>query len=146
VIGFHREPAQEDQGHKRRPQAQGRKGHPRPLEGSHQGSAGGAGEDHRRERRHHHRADGGRPLARASGDLNGPGITADTGFLIALEKNKRRAQSAGEALATVELATVVDAIVMASAAQREDVVYTSDNKDLSRLRDQHFRGVRIMGV
>jgi hypothetical protein len=56
------------------------------------------------------------------------------------------ARAAGEALAAVPLATVIDAIVMASASQREDVVYTSDYKDLSRLRDQYFRGVRIMGV
>jgi len=58
----------------------------------------------------------------------------------------RLAKSAGEAIAAVPGATVVDAIVMASAAQREDVVYTSDFDDLSRLRDQHFRGVRVLGV
>jgi hypothetical protein len=121
------------------------------------------------------------------------GVTADTGFLVALEKSKQRAiellavararrlpvtvpvavlaewwrsgrqahyiqafdveamsdrlaKSAGEAIAAVPGATVVDAIVMASAAQREDVVYTSDFDDLSRLRDQHFRGVRVLGV
>ena len=59
---------------------------------------------------------------------------------------ERLAKSAGEALAGVPGSTVVDAIVMASAAQRDDVVYTSDFDDLSRLRDQHFRGVRVMGV
>jgi hypothetical protein len=122
------------------------------------------------------------------------GVTVDTGFLVALERSKRRAieltalagtqgirltlpvavlaewwcdgkrqghylkafaiehmtdrlaKSAGQAMAAVHGATVVDAIVMASAAQREDVVYTSDFDDLSRLRDQHFRGVRVMGV
>jgi predicted nucleic acid-binding protein len=125
--------------------------------------------------------------------VNGRGITVDTGFLIALEKNKGRAvalvnfakhdrlritvpaavlaewwrgrrqssyvealeiepmsaelaRRAGEAIAAVPRATVVDAIVMASAAQREDVVYTSDFDDLARLRDQHFHGVRVMGV
>jgi hypothetical protein len=122
------------------------------------------------------------------------GVTADTGFLVALERSKQRAielaalastrniritlpvavlaewwrggrrhahylkafnveqmterlaKSAGEALAAVPGSTVVDAIVMASAAQRDDVVYTSDFDDLSRLRDQHFRAVRVMGV
>ena len=58
----------------------------------------------------------------------------------------RLARSAGEAMAVVSGSTVVDAIVMASAAQREDVVYTSDFEDLSRLRDQHFRGVRVLGI
>jgi hypothetical protein len=33
--------------------------------------------------------------------------------------------------------------VTASAAQREDVVYTSDFEDLSRLRDQYFRGAAM---
>ena len=127
------------------------------------------------------------------GELSVRGVTADTGFLIALEKNKSRAlallhlakigevritvpaavlaewwrgqrqssyvqrleiesmserlaRSAGEAIAAVPLATVIDAIVMASAAQRADIVYTSDFDDLSRLRDQHFHGVRVMGV
>jgi rRNA-processing protein FCF1 len=122
------------------------------------------------------------------------GITVDTGFLVAVERSKRRAlallvaagarkmrmtvpvavlaewwraghgqghylqafeiepmserlaKSAGEAIAAVHGATVVDAIVMASAAQRDDVVYTSDFDDLSRLREQHFRGVRVLGV
>jgi hypothetical protein len=40
---------------------------------------------------------------------------------------------------------VVDAIVMASAASRGDVVYTSNFDDLSRLRG-HFRSVRIVSV
>ncbi len=121
------------------------------------------------------------------------GITADTGFLIGLERRKQRAidllgyaiarklrisvpvaalaewwrggsresrilrlvaaedmtealaKSAGEALAAVPGATVVDAIVMASAAARGGVVYTSDFDDLSRLRD-HFRAVRVFTV
>jgi predicted nucleic acid-binding protein len=47
---------------------------------------------------------------------------------------------AGEAIAALPSATVVDAIVMASAAQRGDVVYTSDFEDLERLR-MHFAGV-----
>ena len=55
------------------------------------------------------------------------------------------AKSAGEALAAVPGATVVDAIVMASAAARGGVVYTSDFDDLSRLR-AHFRAVRVLTV
>jgi predicted nucleic acid-binding protein len=55
------------------------------------------------------------------------------------------AKRAGEALAAVEGATLVDAIVMASAASRGDLVYTSDVDDLERLRKQ-FPGVRVLGV
>jgi len=121
------------------------------------------------------------------------GITADTGFLIGLERNKQRsmdvlaaassrqmpisvpvavvaewwrgsrrqaqilklvspeamtesiAKSAGEAIAAQPGATVVDAIVMASAAARGGVVYTSDFDDLARLR-AHFREVRVLSV
>ncbi|HTU61666.1 MAG TPA: hypothetical protein VMF89_24590, partial [Polyangiales bacterium] len=47
---------------------------------------------------------------------------------------------AGEAIASVPEATAVDAIVMASAAQRGDIVYTSDFDDLYRLH-AHFRSV-----
>jgi predicted nucleic acid-binding protein len=53
------------------------------------------------------------------------------------------AKRAGEALAAVKGATVVDAIVMASAASRGDVVYSSDVEDLERLR-RHFPGVRVL--
>jgi predicted nucleic acid-binding protein len=53
------------------------------------------------------------------------------------------AKLAGEALAAVKGATLVDAIVMASAASRGDVVYSSDIEDLERLR-RHFPGVRIL--
>jgi predicted nucleic acid-binding protein len=122
-----------------------------------------------------------------------PSVTADTGFLIAVERSKPRAlallrsselrrgrivvpaavlaewwrggarhahvlkaftfepmtepisKMAGEALAAVPGATVVDAIVMASAAARGDVVYTSDFEDLSRLR-AFFRSVRVLAV
>lgn len=55
------------------------------------------------------------------------------------------ARRAGEAMATVATATVVDAIVMASAASRGDVVYTSDVEDLEALR-RHFPGVRVLAV
>jgi predicted nucleic acid-binding protein len=51
------------------------------------------------------------------------------------------AKLAGEAIAKVRGATFVDAAVMASAAQRGDVVYTSDQRDLDRLWS-HFRSVR----
>jgi len=51
------------------------------------------------------------------------------------------AKVAGEGIANVRRATFVDAVVMASAAQRGDVVYTSDQGDLDRLWS-HFTGVR----
>ena len=53
------------------------------------------------------------------------------------------ARSAGEALAALPGSTVVDAVVMASAAQRGDVVFTSDFEDLQRLQ-QRFPGVRVL--
>ena len=52
---------------------------------------------------------------------------------------------AGEALAAVPGATAIDAIVMASAARRGDVVFTSDWEDLTRLQ-AHFPNVRVMRV
>ncbi len=55
------------------------------------------------------------------------------------------AKAAGEALAAVKGATLVDAIVMASAASRGDLVYTSDVEELERLRTR-FPGVRVLGV
>jgi len=55
------------------------------------------------------------------------------------------ARAAGMALASVKSASSVDAIVMASAAQRGDVVYTSDAGDLERLT-RHFSGVRVLAV
>jgi predicted nucleic acid-binding protein len=51
------------------------------------------------------------------------------------------ARLAGEAMAKVK-ASSVDAIVMASAAQRGDAVYTSDVGDLERLR-AFFPSVRV---
>ena len=56
---------------------------------------------------------------------------------------ERLAKIAGEALAAVPGATAVDAIVMASAAQRGDAVFTSDIEDLERLR-RHFPDVRLL--
>ena len=55
-------------------------------------------------------------------------------------------RAAGEALAAVRGATLVDAVVMASAALRGGgVVYTSDEGDLRRLQ-RHFPTVRILPV
>jgi len=55
------------------------------------------------------------------------------------------AQAAGEALASVKSASPIDAVVMASAALRGDVVYTSDVMDLELLR-RHFPAVRVLAV
>ena len=57
------------------------------------------------------------------------------------------AKLAGLALSqtTVKPATTIDAIVMASAALRGDVVYTSDVADLERLR-AFFPSVRVLGI
>jgi hypothetical protein len=55
------------------------------------------------------------------------------------------ARAAGEAIASVKSASVVDAVVMASAALRGDVVYTSDVRDLERLR-RYFSSVRVLAV
>ncbi len=53
------------------------------------------------------------------------------------------AKLAGEAMGRVSGATVVDTLVVALAAQRGGVVYTSDIDDLERLT-RHFPGVRIL--
>ena len=55
------------------------------------------------------------------------------------------ARLAGEALATLPGAGTIDAFVMASAALRGDVVFTSDLDDLEKLR-KFFPGVRVLGV
>ena len=55
------------------------------------------------------------------------------------------AKLAGDALAAVVKATAIDAIVMASAARRGDIVYTSDIEDLSRLQG-FFPSVRVLGA
>ena len=52
---------------------------------------------------------------------------------------------AGEALAAVRDATIVDVIVMASAASRGDVVYTSDFDDLAVLQ-RRFPNVRLLSA
>ena len=55
------------------------------------------------------------------------------------------AKRAGEALAATPGATLVDAIVMASAALRGDVVYTSDVDDLIALQS-YFPSVRVLAI
>jgi predicted nucleic acid-binding protein len=55
------------------------------------------------------------------------------------------AKAAGEALAAIPRATAVDAIVMAFAASRGDVVYTSDPEDLEALQS-HFPSVRVLTI
>lgn len=42
--------------------------------------------------------------------------------------------------------SVVDAVVMASAASRGDDVYTADYVDLAKLRDAYFPGLRLHSV
>ena len=54
------------------------------------------------------------------------------------------ARSAGEAIAATG-ATTIDAIVMASAALRGGVVYTSNVDDLARL-GRYFPELRVLGV
>jgi len=55
------------------------------------------------------------------------------------------AKLAGDALAVISGATTIDAIVMASAARRGDIVYSSDLRDLARLQ-AFFPAVRVLGV
>lgn len=67
------------------------------------------------------------------------------GSMVIEPVSRRVAELAGEACITRHHGTV-DAIVMASAAQRGDVVLTSDFDDLERLR-AHFRAVpRVLRV
>ncbi len=53
------------------------------------------------------------------------------------------AKAAGEAQASVARSTALDAIVMAFAASRGDVVFTGDTVDLDRLR-AFFPTVRVL--
>ena len=55
----------------------------------------------------------------------------------------RLAKTAGEAMAHVRGATLVDAVVMASAARAGGVVYTSDFDDRARLQT-FFPTVRVL--
>jgi predicted nucleic acid-binding protein len=59
--------------------------------------------------------------------------------------SERLAKLAGEVLASVRGSAAIDAIVMASAAQRGDIVYTSDVNDLQTLA-AYFRAVRVLGI
>ena len=78
-------------------------------------------------------------------DLRRPGILSQErilqGFLVE-PLTETLAKSAGAAAGQVG-ATAVDAIVMASAALRGDVVVTSDIEDLTRLQPI-FREVRLL--
>jgi predicted nucleic acid-binding protein len=65
--------------------------------------------------------------------------------IIAEETTVALARRAGEAIARVKGATAVDALVMASASTRGDVVFTSDVRDLERLR-RVFPEVRVLSV
>jgi predicted nucleic acid-binding protein len=55
------------------------------------------------------------------------------------------AKTAGEATAKVRGATLIDAVVMASAARAGATVYTSDYDDLARLQS-FFPSVRVLSV
>ena len=56
------------------------------------------------------------------------------------------ARIAGEALAATGTTDIVDAVVVASAAQRGDAVLTGDVGDLQRIADAAFPSVRILGL
>ena len=56
------------------------------------------------------------------------------------------AKLVGETLGIVQGATLVDAVVVASAARRGDLVLTSDMDDLTRIRDIAFPSVRVRRV
>ena len=55
------------------------------------------------------------------------------------------ARAAGEALAKTRRSNAIDAIVVASAATRGDVVYTSDAADLSEIA-RYFPSVRVLST
>jgi predicted nucleic acid-binding protein len=76
---------------------------------------------------------------------NGPRQRAVLDAVTVERTTERLAKLAGEAIAAVPGATPIDALVMASAAQRGDVVYTSDFGDLERLCS-HFPSVRVLSV
>jgi predicted nucleic acid-binding protein len=59
--------------------------------------------------------------------------------------DERLGRASGDSLSAVPEATVVDAIVMALAAQRDAVVYTSDVEDLEQLR-AFYPGVRVLST
>lgn len=55
-------------------------------------------------------------------------------------------EAIGLVLARVRGATLVDAMVVLTAARRGDFVYTSDMSDLARIRDAMFPAVRLLAV
>jgi predicted nucleic acid-binding protein len=59
--------------------------------------------------------------------------------------DERLAKNAGDAMAAVRGASTIDAIVMASAALRGDIVYTSDVDDLMMFH-AHFPEVDVSHV
>jgi len=59
--------------------------------------------------------------------------------------DERLARIAGEALGSLRLDNAIDAVVMASAAQRGDVVLTSDAGDLMRFAG-YFRDIRVIDL
>lgn len=59
--------------------------------------------------------------------------------------HERLAKNAGEAMGAVNGASTIDAIVMASAALRGDIVYTSDVGDLMMFH-AHFPNVLVLHV
>lgn len=67
------------------------------------------------------------------------------GALLIEPMGEMLARAAGEALAAVRGATTIDAVVMASAARRGDIVLTSDIDDLTRLA-AFFPSVRVLSV
>jgi len=56
------------------------------------------------------------------------------------------ARLVGETRAIVRGATLVDVVVVASAAQRGDLVLTGDLDDLTKIRDRAFPSVRLRRV
>jgi len=56
------------------------------------------------------------------------------------------ARTVGETLAAVRGSTLVDVVVVASAAQRGDLVLTGDLDDLMKIRDRVFPAVRLRRV
>jgi predicted nucleic acid-binding protein len=73
-----------------------------------------------------------------------PGQRAVVERLSVEATSARLAELAGEAIATMgATATPIDSAVMASAAQRGDMVYTTDVNDLQQLQ-ACFKSVRVM--
>lgn len=59
--------------------------------------------------------------------------------------DERLGRASGQALSAVPEATIVDAVVMTLAAERDAVVYTSDADDLEHLR-AFYPGVRVLAT